>query len=426
MHSGQTAGTEGLYKRMEAIRIQLNNAPAGMRIKYQAHVQSIGWQNWIYDDQVAGTEGKYLRMEAIRIQLEGAPEGYHVEYQAHVQSIGWQNWVRDGQLAGTTGKAKRMEALRIRIVKDDPPVQNPNGTGNLPGNIHIGGLASYQDGVAYYAYNAYTASAGTDWSSAETALAKNHSGQNIVIRDHVDPAFINVVGNWIYYVDGSNDSRIYKTSLDGKNTSKLNNDESLYVQVIGDWVYYVNQSDANRLYRMKTDGSQRKMVADGFVSHYTVDGDWVCYINSDEGDSIYKVKTDGTDPSVLSEEGAMYIQAADGWIYYTSLSDGGSLYRIRTNGTEKTKVYEDVFINLVVAGDWIYYQDADMNLYRMKKDGSGHQKLEFELDSDSPSIILVYNVAGNKIFYLYGDRNGKSLYTGMMNLDGSNSAKITL
>ena len=39
-----------------------------------------------------------------------------VAYQAHVQNIGWQNWVNDSEVAGTTGKALRIEAIRILLV----------------------------------------------------------------------------------------------------------------------------------------------------------------------------------------------------------------------------------------------------------------------------------------------------------------------
>ena len=38
-----------------------------------------------------------------------------IEYQTHVQSIGWQGWKRDGQIAGTTGQKKRLEAIQIRL-----------------------------------------------------------------------------------------------------------------------------------------------------------------------------------------------------------------------------------------------------------------------------------------------------------------------
>lgn len=112
----ELAGTQGLNLRMEAIKINLENAPAGAKIKYQAHIQNIGWQPWVSNGALSGTLGKSLRVEAIRIVLENAP-GYKIAYQAHVQNIGWQPWVFDGNLAGTTGKGLKIEAIRIKIVR---------------------------------------------------------------------------------------------------------------------------------------------------------------------------------------------------------------------------------------------------------------------------------------------------------------------
>ena len=115
---GQISGTVGKSLRLEALKISLSNATAGMYITYQVHVEEYGWMNSVQDGQVAGTTGKGLRVEAIKIQLHNAP-GYHVQYQAQVQNIGWMDSVQDGQIAGTTGKALRMEAIKIKIVKDN-------------------------------------------------------------------------------------------------------------------------------------------------------------------------------------------------------------------------------------------------------------------------------------------------------------------
>ena len=92
------------------------NAPAGAHIKYQTHVQNIGWQTPVEDNAEGGTDGKSLRVEAIKIALENLP-GYSIQYRAHVQNIGWQPWVSDGQEAGTDGKSLRIEAIEIRVVK---------------------------------------------------------------------------------------------------------------------------------------------------------------------------------------------------------------------------------------------------------------------------------------------------------------------
>ena len=54
------------------------------------------------DGQTSGTVGLSKRIEAIKITLVNMP-GYSVEYQTHVANIGWQSWVADGQIAGITG-----------------------------------------------------------------------------------------------------------------------------------------------------------------------------------------------------------------------------------------------------------------------------------------------------------------------------------
>ena len=77
-------------------------------LTYQAHVQNEGWQSWRQESEMAGTEGKYRRMEALRIKLQGGEESVQgsVEYRAHVQDYGWMAWKKDGELAGTQGQSK--------------------------------------------------------------------------------------------------------------------------------------------------------------------------------------------------------------------------------------------------------------------------------------------------------------------------------
>ena len=107
--SGETAGTTGLAKAMEALRV------SGAPIRYRAHVQGIGWQGWVPAGSTAGTTGRGLRMEALQVRTTaGSP--FRVEYRAHVQGTGWQPWTSDGGTAGTTGRALRMEAVQVRLV----------------------------------------------------------------------------------------------------------------------------------------------------------------------------------------------------------------------------------------------------------------------------------------------------------------------
>lgn len=113
--NGETSGTTGENRKLEGLQIELKNAPKSAHIKYKAHVQDIGWMDYVQDGQIAGIIEHNLKVEAIQIKLEGM-DSYTVEYKAHVQDIGWTNWYIDGETAGTTGQNKKIEAIQVRIV----------------------------------------------------------------------------------------------------------------------------------------------------------------------------------------------------------------------------------------------------------------------------------------------------------------------
>lgn len=119
--NGLTAGTSGLSKRMEAIRINLQNCPYQGNVEYQSHVQTYGWeQEWKSEGQVSGVVGQSKRLEAIRIRLTGElAEKCDLYYRVHCQHYGWLGWVKNGEAAGTAGFSYRMEAIQILLLPKD-------------------------------------------------------------------------------------------------------------------------------------------------------------------------------------------------------------------------------------------------------------------------------------------------------------------
>ena len=77
-------------------------------LKYEVHVEKIGWQGERKDGELAGTEGKSLRTEAIKI-FSDEP----LQYRVHMADKGWGEWVPNGCVAGTIGESRRIEALEI-------------------------------------------------------------------------------------------------------------------------------------------------------------------------------------------------------------------------------------------------------------------------------------------------------------------------
>lgn len=136
--NGEWAGTSGYSRAVEAITILLvekgsPEAPKQAKrsyisptskgtVTYSSHVQSYGWMDSVADGAMSGTQGKSKRMEALRIYLDNPKDAAgneiqgSIEYRAHSQSYGWMGWKKEGEIAGTTGKSKRMEAVQIRLT----------------------------------------------------------------------------------------------------------------------------------------------------------------------------------------------------------------------------------------------------------------------------------------------------------------------
>jgi uncharacterized protein YjdB len=151
--NGETNGTSGESKRMEAIKIQLTGSDASKyNVYYRVYAQSYGWLGWAKNGEAAGTSGYSKRLEAIQIvvlkknvaapglnyagvnaaatthktspyiaktattiTVPGSSSSPNVIYKTHVQSYGWQSWKYNGDMSGTSGKAKRLEAIEIKL-----------------------------------------------------------------------------------------------------------------------------------------------------------------------------------------------------------------------------------------------------------------------------------------------------------------------
>jgi uncharacterized protein YjdB len=126
-HNGEVAGTTGRSLRLEGIYIDVQGAENA--IEYRTHVQNIGWQDWVKQGKISGTSGKSLRLEAIQIRLKGdIAKKYDIYYRVHAQSFGWMGWAKNGQAAGTAGFSYRLEAIQIQLV--------PKG-GAAPGSMAV-------------------------------------------------------------------------------------------------------------------------------------------------------------------------------------------------------------------------------------------------------------------------------------------------
>ena len=187
---GQTSGTEGQCKRLEAIQIKLPGGVSGS-IEYRTHIQDIGWEkNWSKNGEVSGTERQCKRLEAIQIRLTGeVAENYDVYYSVHAENFGWLGWAKNGEEAGTAGYGYRLEAIRIQLVTKGDKAPELIGTIKEAMKARLVGYQTHvQDyGTQAYVYDGAMAGTEGECKRMESIRMKLPSSVNssIQYRSHV-------------------------------------------------------------------------------------------------------------------------------------------------------------------------------------------------------------------------------------------------
>lgn len=238
---------------------------------------------------------------------------------------------------------------------------------------------------------------------------------------------INVVGEWIYFTDGTAAGGMYKIKTDGSRKTKISSITSYNLYVEGDWIYYSNDYLGGQIYKMKTNGGSIVQLTKDRCSEFIVHNGYIYYINSSNR-YVYKCTIDGENNTLFSSrfnvadiavvdnkivlanstkvlglklDGSIYsyfdsiytsfikINGYDGWIYYlantniNSNSPKTEFGRMKPDGTQKTTIYEYDYLNhantyLIVIDGWIYFQNEHMNdvLYRVNIEGTIAEKVE--------------------------------------------------
>lgn len=116
--NGALSGTQGQSKPVEAIKVNIENSPYSGKLVYASKMQGGNWLSSVTNKEVSGIEGYSKPLETVKINLSGEIADYYdIYYRVHVQSYGWLGWAKNGMKAGTEGLLKRVEAIEIKLVE---------------------------------------------------------------------------------------------------------------------------------------------------------------------------------------------------------------------------------------------------------------------------------------------------------------------
>lgn len=126
---GQSSGTSGEGKRIEALKLALNNTNTGNsgNIEYRVYAQSTGWEtSYRSNDAISGKPQSGKRIEAIQIRLTGEmAKNYDVYYRTHVSKLGWLNWAKNDEASGTANYGYSVEDIQVVLVAKGASAPGP-------------------------------------------------------------------------------------------------------------------------------------------------------------------------------------------------------------------------------------------------------------------------------------------------------------
>jgi small nuclear ribonucleoprotein (snRNP)-like protein len=230
-------------------------------------------------------------------------------------------------------------------------------------------------------------------------------------------AYITISGQDIYYSNHSDGGKLYRVKKDlsdakiGSDGLKRGNsvvvsygnyngdtDEVAYINVVGDWIYYTNYSDGHKPYVIHKEGSFRGKLSDSYADCLQVQGDWI-YFTSDAG-TISKIsKSIGSSvipiKATTSEfNKGHHINVYGDWIFYSNAEDAGKLYKINTDGSgNKIKLSDENVGYINVVGNWVYFTTVKGKLFRVPVSSNGDIAAEeITLNNDPNKVVEIQNI----------------------------------
>lgn len=311
-----------------------------------------------------------------------------------------------------------------------------NSEGMAFENFEGGGDVTAQGDTIYYAVKKNSSTL----TGAIYKMKDDKSNKVKIIDTDGIPYDINIVGDWIYYIDqtiythtsvgGYTDSyyyfTLYRVKTDGTNNMKLSDDDATQMMVIGDSIYYsVSSHDKHNsklgIYKMNLDGTNKNQLFDyegasENIVNYT--DKYIFYTGSWTDDNTYRMNLDGSNKTKLVDAEFIVYGTSD-WIY--SLAGdfymNNVMYREKADGTEKSTIYDgDPFTtnHPIILGNNIYFTRND-GIYRMNTDGT-------EITRIYVTSTRGLSIVGNHIYFR--DISQSNDVIKRINLDGSNEETI--
>lgn len=237
-------------------------------------------------------------------------------------------------------------------------------------------------------------------------VGKSESMEGIYIRNLSDPSAtpeqispdqgrnLNVWKEWIYYINESDYSGIYRMKSDGSDAQIVLDQSVGNLIIYGNWMYFLNHNENQRIFKAKVDGSELTSISEteGIFS-FSLEGEWLVYA-SGQGQTMVKVKLDGSEEQVITSYSSTFLTTHNGWIYYGDDNTKVALSSVRLDGSENQKLITNFASHVHIVQDHIYYFDGvEDAIMRMDVNGGNITKISEKGD------FGWFHVIDDKLYY---------------------------
>jgi putative cell wall-binding protein len=215
---------------------------------------------------------------------------------------------------------------------------------------------------------------------ARTNFNGNFIAKGKIVKDNLRNLSINKSG-FVY------DTNKFSSLMKAVNNNGPQEYNCENVCVLGDSVYFTSNA---KLYKSKVDGSEGAVC----VSNLTM-----------------------LDLNILGDYA--YFRGWDNRLYRAKINEGS----IESNDATVIKLSDDIPSNINIEEDWIYYTDQLYSLWRIKIDGSLHEKM-----TGSSTLIFSVILNNGQIYYIGNDVNSyqvRDCRIYRMDLNGHNKVQLT-
>ncbi len=297
----------------------------------------------------------------------------------------------------------------ISCSKQTSELAELSDMGNSIGNLNNLGLIAQYDDRIYHMI----------WEDGKPYLVKSDfNGINRDIISQTDCLYLNIIDDWIYYINSEDSNKVYKMDIDGHNNQKLNEIKGNFLIAFEEGLYVISVSEKynNSLYYMDYDGRNVKIICNDKVSSIFFYNNYIYYtsvIDSNGKVHLCRMDIDGSDKEIILDDNVKkFFIYKDNIFYLTGEIIQNRLCRTNINGKKKTVLEKNAVIpeiTMNLHNNTLYYRDlSNLTFNQINLDTSKKKIL------DNISFTNIY-IIDNKIFHYENDR----LFC--MDLDGSDN-----